>query len=278
MPVTFWTFMIGSLALAGIVPARRVLVQGRAPGRRERHRPPRGSSWMFLATARDHRVLHDAHGAADVLRGRSAGTAHPHESPPSMTGPLVFLAVGDVGVGFLGAPQLGAVFGDWVFFEASARGGTSSRGSRCSRHGRRAARHRRRMAALPRPARSAIRSAALGPVWTLLRTAVLHRRLLHARRSCYPIRDQVSAARLLVQPARARRRRERRRGCSPAGLGRVVIGRPQRGRRRRERAPAASPAPPAGCCRYLQSGNVQWYAVVLFVGVIALTIVFVRIA
>jgi hypothetical protein len=30
--------------------------------------------------------------------------------------------------------------------------------------------------------------------------------------------------------------------------------------------------------RFIQTGNVQWYAVALFVGVIALTIVFVRIA
>ncbi len=33
-----------------------------------------------------------------------------------------------------------------------------------------------------------------------------------------------------------------------------------------------------GILKYLQSGNVQWYAVVLFVGVIALTIVFVKVA
>jgi hypothetical protein len=31
-----------------------------------------------------------------------------------------------------------------------------------------------------------------------------------------------------------------------------------------------------GLLKYLQSGNVQWYAVGLFVGVIALTIIFVR--
>ena len=33
-----------------------------------------------------------------------------------------------------------------------------------------------------------------------------------------------------------------------------------------------------GLLRYLQTGNVQWYAVLLFVGVVALTIVFVRIS
>ncbi len=33
MPITFWTFMIGSLALAGHLPARRVLVEGRDPRR-----------------------------------------------------------------------------------------------------------------------------------------------------------------------------------------------------------------------------------------------------
>jgi NADH:ubiquinone oxidoreductase subunit 5 (subunit L)/multisubunit Na+/H+ antiporter MnhA subunit len=33
-----------------------------------------------------------------------------------------------------------------------------------------------------------------------------------------------------------------------------------------------------GLLKYLQTGNVQWYAVLLFVGVVALTIVFVRMA
>ena len=33
-----------------------------------------------------------------------------------------------------------------------------------------------------------------------------------------------------------------------------------------------------GLLKYLQTGNVQWYAVVLFAGVVALTIVFVQIA
>ena len=33
-----------------------------------------------------------------------------------------------------------------------------------------------------------------------------------------------------------------------------------------------------GLLKYLQTGNVQWYAVLLFAGVVALTIVFVRIA
>ena len=33
-----------------------------------------------------------------------------------------------------------------------------------------------------------------------------------------------------------------------------------------------------GALKYIQSGNVQWYAVGLFVGVVALTIIFVKIA
>jgi NADH-quinone oxidoreductase subunit L len=33
-----------------------------------------------------------------------------------------------------------------------------------------------------------------------------------------------------------------------------------------------------GLLKYIQSGNVQWYAVGLFVGVIALTIVFIKAA
>ena len=42
--------------------------------------------------------------------GTYQGHGHPHESPPSMAGPLVVLAGASVVVGFLGAPQLRAPF------------------------------------------------------------------------------------------------------------------------------------------------------------------------
>ena len=44
MPQTFWTFIIGTVALCGHLPARRVLVEGRDPRERERERLHRRSS------------------------------------------------------------------------------------------------------------------------------------------------------------------------------------------------------------------------------------------
>ncbi|MFM7718710.1 MAG: NADH-quinone oxidoreductase subunit L, partial [Actinomycetota bacterium] len=113
MPVTFWTFLIGSLALAGV--------------------PPLAGFWskdeLLVVAAEGHPVLFVVLLATAVLTafymtravlltffGDYRGHAHPHESPSTMTGPLALLAAASVGVGLLGAPQLGAVFGDWVYF------------------------------------------------------------------------------------------------------------------------------------------------------------------
>ncbi len=44
MPITFWTFMIGSLALAGIFPFAGLLVEGRDPRDRRAGRATTSSS------------------------------------------------------------------------------------------------------------------------------------------------------------------------------------------------------------------------------------------
>ena len=49
MPLTFWTFLIGSLANAGIVPAGRFLVQGR------NHRRRLGQRFVDWQACRDRR-------------------------------------------------------------------------------------------------------------------------------------------------------------------------------------------------------------------------------
>ena len=67
MPITFWTMLIGSLALAGIFPLAgfwskdELLVVAQETG----------TTWllvMFLVTAGDHRVLHDPDGAPHLPR------------------------------------------------------------------------------------------------------------------------------------------------------------------------------------------------------------------
>ena len=74
MPITAGTFIVGWLAIAGIVPVRR------ASGRRTRSSPRRGSTdnyalWAVGVGRRAaHRVLHDPPGVARLLRQRALAT------------------------------------------------------------------------------------------------------------------------------------------------------------------------------------------------------------
>jgi NADH-quinone oxidoreductase subunit L len=106
MPVTAWTFIIGSLALAGIFPLAGFW-----------------SKDAVLTTAFENsKVLFGVGvvvafmtaaymGRAYLMtfEGEYRGHAHPHESPKSMTVPLMILAVLSVSVGFLSLPH--GVFG-----------------------------------------------------------------------------------------------------------------------------------------------------------------------
>ena len=114
MPVTFWTFLIGSAALAGVFPLAGFWSKDELLVGAWEHRP-----WLFfvLLTVAVMTAFYMTRCVLLTFFGRYRGEAHPHESPPVMTGPLVALAGASVVVGFLGAPQLGAVFGDWVYFE-----------------------------------------------------------------------------------------------------------------------------------------------------------------
>ena len=114
MPITFWTFLIGSLALAGV--------------------PPLAGFWskdelLVVANEGGHDVLfvvllltalltafYMTRAVLMTFFGEFRGHGEPHEGPRTMTGVLVALATVTVFVGLLGAPQLGAPFGTWVFF------------------------------------------------------------------------------------------------------------------------------------------------------------------
>ena len=231
MPVTFWTMLIGSLALAGIFPLAgfwskdELLVVAE-----EEH-----VYWLFvvfLITA----VITAFYTMRMVLLtffGEYKGHAHPHESPATMTGPLVALAAATIGVGLLGSPQLGAVFGQWVFFEEVHEAVfvpwialLSTAGALLGLFAG---------YALVQGTQGAGPAAgADGSPLERLPEPLLHRRLLHAR-DRLPGARHVVVGRELVQPGRDRRRRERGRDARERARpgGRLV--RPHRDRRHRQR-------------------------------------------
>jgi len=114
MPTTFWTFMVGSVALAGIFPLAgfwskdEILLGALVDGF-----PIMlvvGLMGAFMTAAYMTRACYL------IFAGEYRGHGHPHESPPSMAWPLRILAVPAVLAGLLNAPGIG-LFHGWVEFE-----------------------------------------------------------------------------------------------------------------------------------------------------------------
>ena len=114
MPTTFWTFMVGSVALAGIFPlagfwSKDEILLGAA----ENGFPLMlvvGLAGAFMTAAYMTRACYL------IFAGEYRGHGHPHESPPSMAWPLRILAVPAVLAGLLNAPGI-LLFNGWVEFE-----------------------------------------------------------------------------------------------------------------------------------------------------------------
>jgi NADH-quinone oxidoreductase subunit L len=270
MPVTFWTFLIGSAALAGIPPlagfwSKDELISVASDGHN-----------VLFATLLVTAMMTAFYMTRCVLLtffGGYRGHGDPHEAPLSMRGPLVALAAATIGVGFLGAPQLGAPFADWVYFEephapeflawvAALSIGAAALGIAVGwlAYGR----ERDRDPVLQ-----------LGPVTTLLQNRY-YMDAFYMRAIVLPIRDRVSAgvywtnqhvldgavngaaslARVLAQGA--------------VWFDRNVIDGAVHG-------VAGIAGFTGGLLRYIQSGNVQRYAAFLFTGVVILAIIFTRI-
>jgi len=108
LPVTYWTFVVGALAIAGIPPLAgffsKDAILAAAAG---------GGQWLLylvgLVTAgltafyMFRAVFLTFHGE---FRGSDDERHHLHESPPVMTLPLVVLAAGAVAAGWLGIPAV----------------------------------------------------------------------------------------------------------------------------------------------------------------------------
>jgi NADH-quinone oxidoreductase subunit L len=105
MPVTFWTFLIGSLALAAAPPLAgfwskdEILVAAFDAGT--------VSGWAVFGLGILGGMLtafYMARALYLVFAGSYRGAGHPHESPWSMAGPLVALAVPSVVIGLSNLP------------------------------------------------------------------------------------------------------------------------------------------------------------------------------
>ncbi len=272
MPITFWTMLFGSLALAGIFPLAgfwskdELLVVAE-----EEH------SWwifgVFLATA-VITAFYTARMLMLTFFGEYRGKGQPHESPRTMTVPLIFLSIATIFAGLLGAPQLGAVFGKWVFFEEIHDAVfvpwiavVSLVGALLGLYAGYAL-YRERKAQDPL-------QAPMGPAWRVL----AHRYYiddLYMRAIVRPVRDTWSAGvnwfnqAVLDGIVNGAAVVTRWFAQLVAWFDRNVIDGAVNG--------AGEVAGRTGnLLRYLQSGNVQWYAVGLFVGVIALAVVFIRV-
>jgi NADH-quinone oxidoreductase subunit L len=113
MPTTFWTFMVGSIALAGIPPLAGFWSKDEILNGALAEGYPLflvvGLIGAFMTAAYMTRACYK------IFWGEYRGHGHPHESPPSMAWPLRILGGLSIVVGLLNAPGI-LLFGDWVHF------------------------------------------------------------------------------------------------------------------------------------------------------------------
>ena len=119
MPTTFWTFLIGTIALMGVPPLAGfwskddIIAVAWNTGNL--------GIWIVGLLTAALTAFYMTRAVILTFFGGYRGDHEAHESPRSMTVPLVALAGLSIFAGFLGAPQFGAVFNDWVHlpFEAA---------------------------------------------------------------------------------------------------------------------------------------------------------------
>ena len=102
MPVTRWTFLVGTLALAGIFPLSGFWSKDAILSAALLHNTP----LLVLALAVAFMTAcYMGRAYWMTFHGEYRGHAHPHESPAPMTLPLVVLAVGATFAGLLSIPM-----------------------------------------------------------------------------------------------------------------------------------------------------------------------------
>ncbi|MDA2978877.1 MAG: NADH-quinone oxidoreductase subunit L [Actinomycetota bacterium] len=118
MPITFWTFIIGTLALVGIFPFAgffskdEILASVKYAGG-----DGQGVANFILVLGLIGAFVtafYMARAVALTFFGEYKGTAHPHESPKSMAYPLIGLAFFAITAGWVNIPGVYTGFTDWL--------------------------------------------------------------------------------------------------------------------------------------------------------------------
>jgi NADH-quinone oxidoreductase subunit L len=113
MPATFWTFAIGSAALAGIPPFAGFWSKDEIIS--TAWHSGHYAIWAVALLTAVITAFYMTRAVLLTFFGGYRGSAHPHESPVAITGPLMVLAAGSVIVGFLNATAFHIhLFTDWV--------------------------------------------------------------------------------------------------------------------------------------------------------------------
>ncbi len=113
MPTTFWTFVIGSAALAGIPPLAGFWSKDEiiSTAWATHHY----GIWIVSLLTAVLTAFYMTRAVLLTFYGEYRGQEHPHESPVAITGPLVVLATFSVFAGFLNATAFHIhLFTDWV--------------------------------------------------------------------------------------------------------------------------------------------------------------------
>ena len=119
MPITYWTFLVGSLSLAGVFPLAGFWSKDEILLDAWNHNTLLwliGTAVAFMTALYMFRAIFltffgDYRGGAEPEHGHGGHASHPHESPRSMTAPLLLLSVGAIFFGFF---NVGGGFGHFV--------------------------------------------------------------------------------------------------------------------------------------------------------------------
>ena len=112
MPITYRTFILGSLALAGIPPLAGFFSKDEILATFN-HAGATAVLWLGIAAA-FVTAFYTFRMVFLTFHGTYQGHGHPHESPRIMTMPLVALAVGAVAAGWVNIPGVFTGFHHWV--------------------------------------------------------------------------------------------------------------------------------------------------------------------